>query len=171
MRHYEIVLIVHPDQSEQVPAMLDKYQKMITEKGGLVHRVEDWGRRVLAHPILKLHKAHYLLVNIEANQDELNELVSNFKFNDAVLRHLIIKRDEAITSQSPLGQEREEELKREEAAVKTRAPAPQPIEDKLPEVPAIAEVNKLTNKEPESDIDSATEAPKEEAVEEKDATE
>ena len=84
MRHYEIVLIVHPDQSEQVPAMLEKYKKLITEKGGSIHRVEDWGRRVLAHPIVKLHKAHYLLMNIEIDQLTLDELALNFKFNENI---------------------------------------------------------------------------------------
>ena len=130
MRHYEIVLIVHPDQSEQVPAMLEKYKKLITEKGGSIHRVEDWGRRVLAHPIVKLHKAHYLLMNIEIDQSTLDDIASNFKFNDAVLRNLIIKRDEAISTKSPLGREREDELKREQSSTRT----PQLVKEVAPVV-------------------------------------
>ena len=130
MRHYEIVLIVHPDQSEQVPAMLVKYKKLITEKGGSIHRVEDWGRRGLAHPIVKLHKALYLLMNIEIDQSTLDDLASNFKFNDAVLRNLIIKRDEAISTQSPLGREREDELKREQSSPRT----PQLVKEVAPVV-------------------------------------
>ena len=101
MRHYEIVFLVHPDQSEQVPAMIERYKTLI-EAGskGKIHRLEDWGRRQLAYPIQHLAKAHYVLMNIESEADVLNELESGFRFNDAVLRHLIINRDEAITEQS-----------------------------------------------------------------------
>jgi len=102
MRHYEIVFLVHPDQSEQVPAMVDRYQSIVTSGGGQVHRLEDWGRRQLAHSIAKLHKAHYVLMNIECGKDVLDEILGAFKFNDAVLRHLVIKRDEAITETSLL---------------------------------------------------------------------
>ena len=97
MRHYEIVFLVHPDQSEQVPAMVEKYQGMVTASGGQVHRSEDWGRRQLAHPINKIHKAHYALLNVECAFDVIEEIKSAFKFNDAVLRHLILQRDEAVT--------------------------------------------------------------------------
>ena len=102
MRHYEIVFLVHPDQSEQVPAMVERYRSNIEEKGGVIHRFEDWGRRMLAYPIQKIHKAHYILMNVEANQDALDELESAFRFNDAVIRHMIIRRDEAITEPSPM---------------------------------------------------------------------
>ena len=102
MRHYEIVFIVHPDQSEQVPAMVERYQAMITAGGGKVHRLEDWGRRQLAHSINKVHKAHYVLMNVESDQQTLAELVGAFRFSDAVLRHLVIGRDEAVTEPSPL---------------------------------------------------------------------
>lgn len=108
MRHYEIVFLIHPDQSEQVPAMVEKYQGMVTESGGQVHRLEDWGRRQLAHTINKIHKAHYVLMNIECEQAVLDEILSAFKFNDAVLRHLVIRRDEAITEASPLAKSEEE---------------------------------------------------------------
>jgi small subunit ribosomal protein S6 len=102
MRHYEIVFLVHPDQSEQVPAMLDRYRATVTGSGGIIHRQEDWGRRQLAHSINKIHKAHYLLLNIECDQATLNELIGAFRFSDAVLRHLVIARSEAITEASPL---------------------------------------------------------------------
>ncbi|MEJ2316419.1 MAG: 30S ribosomal protein S6 [Gammaproteobacteria bacterium] len=102
MRHYEIVFLVHPDQSEQVPGMVDRYRKGIEEKGGTIHRLEDWGRRQLAYPINKIHKAHYVLMNIECGADALTDLESAFRFNDAILRHMTIRRDEAVTSASPL---------------------------------------------------------------------
>lgn len=100
MRHYEVVFIVHPDQSEQVPAMVERYQAMITEKGGNVHRLEDWGRRQLAYPIQKLVKAHYICMNVECNQDVLDELEHSFRYNDAILRNLIIKTKKAVTEPS-----------------------------------------------------------------------
>jgi len=105
MRHYEIVFIVHPDQSEQVPAMIERYRTNITSRNGQVHRLEDWGRRQLAYPIAKMHKAHYVLMNIECDQETLAELEHGFKFNDAVLRHLIINKDEAVTVPSPMMKE------------------------------------------------------------------
>jgi len=105
MRHYEIVFIVHPDQSEQVPAMVERYKSLITGNGGQIHRLEDWGRRQLAYTIQKVHKAHYVLMNIECDQATLEELEHGFRFNDAILRHLIIARDEAITAASPMMKE------------------------------------------------------------------
>ena len=102
MRHYEVVFMVHPDQSEQVPGMVERYKGQIVEGGGAIHRLEDWGRRQLAYPINKIHKAHYILMNIECSQEVLDELTSNFKFNDAVLRNMVIRRDEAVTEQSAL---------------------------------------------------------------------
>ena len=95
LRHYEVVFLVHPDQSEQVPAMIERYKALIETDGGKIHRLEDWGRRQLAYPIVNLAKAHYVLLNIEVSQNALNELESGFRFNDAVLRHLVIRRDEA----------------------------------------------------------------------------
>ena len=102
MNHYEIVLLFHPDQSEQVPAMLERYTNTVTEDGGSVHRFEDWGRRQLAYPINDLHKAHYVLWNIECSVAVLEELTTTFRFNDAVLRNLVIKRDEAVIEISPI---------------------------------------------------------------------
>ena len=102
MRHYEIVFLVHPDQSEQVPAMVERYRGIIESKGGKIHRLEDWGRRQLAYPILKLHKAHYVLMNVECGAEEMAELETAFRFNDAVLRNLIIKTDGPVTEASPL---------------------------------------------------------------------
>ena len=100
MRHYEIVFLVHPDQSEQVPAMIERYKSLIEAGDGKIHRLEDWGRRMLAYPIKDLVKAHYVLFNVECDQAVLNELVDGFRFNDAVLRHLVMKRDGADTEQS-----------------------------------------------------------------------
>ena len=105
MRHYEIVFIVHPDQSEQVPAMVERYKALVATHGGQMHRLEDWGRRQLAYPIQKLHKAHYVLMNIECNGEALAELEHGFKFNDAVLRHLTIKMKKAVTTPSPMMKE------------------------------------------------------------------
>ncbi len=108
MRHYEICFLVHPDQSEQVPAMLERYRNMIEEKKGSIHRLEDWGRRQLAYPVSKLHKAHYVLMNIECDNETLAELESLFRFNDAVLRHLTIRRQEALVDQSEMLKAKEE---------------------------------------------------------------
>ena len=109
MRHYEIVFLVHLDQSKQVPAMIDRYTSLITEQGGSIHRLEDWGRRQLAYPINKMHKAHYILMNIECGQTALDELVAGFKFNDAVIRNMVIRRDHAVTVASPLAKSEERE--------------------------------------------------------------
>ena len=108
MRHYEVVFLVHPDQSEQVPAMIERYKTLIENGNGKIHRLEDWGRRQLAYPIQNLVKAHYVLLNIEADQAALNELVDSFRFNDAVLRHLVMKRDEADTEQSLIMKNKDE---------------------------------------------------------------
>ena len=105
MRHYEVVFIVHPDQSEQVPAMVERYRQMVTGRNGRMHRLEDWGRRQLAYPIAKIHKAHYVLMNIECDNETLSELEHAFKFNDAVLRHLTIQMTEAVTAPSPMMKE------------------------------------------------------------------
>ena len=116
MRHYEIVFLVHPDQSEQVPAMVERYQGMVTESGGQVHRSEDWGRRQLAHPINKIHKAHYALLNIECDCPVVEEIKSAFKFNDAVLRHLVISLDEAVVEASHMAVAVAEEKAKEKEA-------------------------------------------------------
>ena len=100
MRHYEIVFMIHPDRSEQVPTMLERYIEIITKNGGVIHRNEDWGRRPLAYPINDLHKAHYIMLNLECNQEALDELKLTLKFNDAVLRHLIINRKDAVSTES-----------------------------------------------------------------------
>jgi small subunit ribosomal protein S6 len=116
MRHYEIVFIVHPDQSDQVPAMVERYKTLVTGKNGAIHRLEDWGRRQLAYPIQKVHKAHYVLMNIECDGETLGELENAFKFNDAVLRHLTVKMDKAETAPSPM-------MKEEKARSLTDKPA------------------------------------------------
>ena|SRR5579864_4323837 len=109
MRHYEIVFLVHPDQSEQVPAMIERYKGMIAAGEGRVHRLEDWGRRQLTYPIAKVHKAHYVLMNIECDQKTLNDLTGAFRFSDAVLRHLVVNMDEAVTEPSPMAKAADEE--------------------------------------------------------------
>lgn len=111
MRHYEVVFLVHPSQSEQVPAMIDRYRSNIEKHGGMIHRLEDWGRRQLAYPINKVHKAHYVLMNVECDAEALAELENAFRFNDAVLRSLVIRMNAAVTEPSPLvrgSEEREE---------------------------------------------------------------
>ena len=124
MRHYEIVFIVHPDQSEQVPAMVERYKTMIAEAGGKIHRLEDWGRRQLAYQINKLHKAHYVLMNIEATPATIEELETGFRFNDAVLRHLTIQKKAAVTEPSVMMQgEKSKNLLNGEAAGEATAEA------------------------------------------------
>ena len=120
MRHYEIVFLVHPDQSEQVPAMVERYQGLVSESGGQIHRTEDWGRRQLAHPINKIHKAHYVLLNVECGFDVIEDIKGAFRFNDAVLRHLIISRDEAVTEASPMAVAVAEEKAKEKEAQQRR---------------------------------------------------
>ena len=114
MRHYEIVFMVHPDQSEQVPAMMERYRNMIEGTGGKIHRQEDWGRRQLAHSISKVHKAHYLLLNIECDKPTLDELVGAFRFSDAVIRHLVVAMDKAVTEPSPMAKSEEDGGRSEE---------------------------------------------------------
>ena len=113
MRHYEIVFLVHPDQSEQVPAMIERYRSMVESGGGKVHRLEDWGRRQLAYPLAKMHKAHYVLINIECSQQTLADIESAFRFNDAVLRHMTVRMDAAVTEPSPLLKAKEERDERD----------------------------------------------------------
>jgi small subunit ribosomal protein S6 len=113
MRHYEIVFLVHPDQSEQVPAMIERYRSMVESTGGKLHRLEDWGRRQLAYPLAKVHKAHYVLMNVECGQQTLADLESAFRFNDAVLRHMTVRQETAVTEPSPLLKAKEERDVRE----------------------------------------------------------
>lgn len=155
MRHYEVVFLVHPDQSEQVPAMAERYQAMITGQGGHIHRYEDWGRRQLAHPIAKAHKAHYVMMNIECGNESLEELTGAFKFNDAVLRHLVIARKEAVTEESPMAKAVEDEKAREKEAQRRR--------DARAKAEADARQAAETDKPADSDEAPADEAPVEEA--------
>jgi small subunit ribosomal protein S6 len=129
MRHYEIVFIVHPDQSEQVPAMVERYRGVIAQRNGVVHRLEDWGRRQLAYSIQKLHKAHYVLMNIECDGETLGELEHSFKFSDAVLRHLIVRMPKAVTAPSPMMKEEKSRSLMEKGEFK-------PAEAKPAEAPA-----------------------------------
>jgi small subunit ribosomal protein S6 len=131
MRHYEIVFIVHPDQSEQVPAMVERYRTLVTSKDGKIHRLEDWGRRQLAYPIQKIHKAHYVLMNIECGQEVLDELEHAFRFNDAVLRHLTVKTQSAVTEPSAM-------MKDEKSRSLLEAPTEKKTEESKPEAAAAA---------------------------------
>ena len=125
MRHYEIVFIVHPDQSEQVPAMIERYRSTITGRKGAIHRLEDWGRRQMTFPIAKMHKAHYVLMNIECDQETLDELEHSFKFNDAVLRHLTVQMKSAVTAPSPMmKEEKSRSVLNGEAPKAAEAPKP-----------------------------------------------
>ena len=123
MRHYEICFIVHPDQSEQVPGMVERYRAIVTAKSGTIHRLEDWGRRQLAYPIQKIHKAHYVLMNIECDAETLSELEHSFKFNDAVLRHLIVKMKAPVTTPSPMMKEEKSKSMMPADAAAEAAPA------------------------------------------------
>lgn len=136
MRHYEICFIVHPDQSEQVPGMIDRYKVMITNNQGAIHRVEDWGRRQLAYPIDKLAKAHYVLINIECDNKTLDELENAFRYNDAVLRHLTVKMKRAETAASPMMKVVEREEARKAAAEQSSAPTQTPAQPAAAVAPA-----------------------------------
>ena len=171
MRHYEVVFLVHPDQSEQVPGMIERYTQLMSESGGQVHRMEDWGRRQLAYPINKIHKAHYVMMNIECGGEALEELSTLFRYNDAVLRNLVIKRKDAVTEESLiLKQEREskerkaraeQKRKEEEAASAARAEAKtddvEPTPDSAEEAPA--------EEAPAEDVAESPEAAEEAAAE------
>jgi small subunit ribosomal protein S6 len=146
MRHYEIVFMVHPDQSEQVPGMIERYTNTITKDGGQVHRLEDWGRRQLAFPIAKVHKAHYILMNVEASNDAMDELTTTFRYNDAVIRNLVIRRDGPDVSESPImkaeKESRERKSRFEERQDKpreTEAPAETKASEETSEAAAEAE--------------------------------
>ena len=142
MRHYEIVFMVHPDQSEQVPGMIERYSTAIEKDGGQVHRLEDWGRRQLAYPINKIHKAHYVLMNVEASNDALEELTTTFRYNDAVIRNLVIRRDEPVTDESFImkaekeSRERKSRYEERQASESARAPAPAAAEPAAEAAPA-----------------------------------
>lgn len=122
MRHYEIVLLVHPDQSEQVPAMVERYTNVVTEAGGSIHRHEDWGRRQLGFPIQDLHKAHYILLNVEVSDETIDDLKTTFRFNDAILRSMVLRCKEAVTEASPMMKSVEAKKVRDEAQAASRAP-------------------------------------------------
>jgi len=162
MRHYEIVFLVHPDQSEQVPAMVERYQSMVTESGGAVHRSEDWGRRQLSHPINKIHKAHYALLNVECDSPVIDEIKTAFKFNDAVLRNLVLVRDDAVTEASPMAVAvAEEKAKEKEAQQRREAKAASEAQMRSEEAEKAAAEAAKAPAEPEGEAVAAadTEAP------------
>lgn len=157
MRHYEIVFLVHPDQSEQVPAMIDRYKATVETNGGKVHRLEDWGRRQLAYPINKIHKAHYVLMNVECDESARDEIETAFRFNDAVIRNLILKRDEAITDMSILAKAKSEEDAAEKKSASERA-ARQARDASAAEAIAVEDVEEF---ETDDNLDAADAAPAE----------
>ena len=159
MRHYEIVFMVHPDQSDQVGGMSERYSKIVTDAGGTVHRLEDWGRRQLAYPINKIHKAHYTLMNVECDQASLDEVTTQFRYNDAVLRNLVIKRKEAVTEMSDIMKAENESRER-----KARASARMQEEESRQEAEAKAEKEKEVISAESSDTEEA--APEEASTEE-----
>ena len=181
MRHFEICFMVHPDQSEQVPAMLERYRALIEGNNGTIHRLEDWGRRQLAFPIAKLHKAHYILMNIECDNHTLSELEGIFRFNDAVLRHLTIRRKAAIVEQSLMMKAKEEkdrsnrsyderkraatEHKKSEAPIKAQGAEGSPAAEASSE-PAAKDTNEIVDEAVEEVVDEAVEEVVDEAVEE-----
>ena len=163
MRHYEIVFIVHPDQSEQVPAMIERYRNQVTTGQGVVHRLEDWGRRQLAYPIQKIHKAHYVLMNVECDQEVLKELELGFKFNDAVIRHLTVSMNAAITEASSMMKEDKTKqivgrppVSSAPAAAPTAAPAAAPAAKTTPKVES-AVVSEEVGSESDKDAAKTTE--------------
>ena len=139
MRHYEIIFLVHPDQSEQVPGMVERYTQAIEKDGGKIHRLEDWGRRHLAYPINKIHKAHYTLMNVEANQEAIDELTTNFRYNDAVIRNLVLVMDDAVTAESPIMKAEKESRERRAARPERREESAPAAEEAPAEAPAADE--------------------------------
>ena len=178
MRHYEIVFMVHPDQSEQVPGMIERYTNVITKDGGQIHRLEDWGRRQLAYHINKIHKAHYVLMNVEASNDAMEELTTTFRYNDAVIRNLVIRRDEPVTEESLIMKAEKEDRERKSRYQERQAAEAQAAESKASEEAESSEEvveeapAEAVAEEPAAD-EAAEEAPAAEAddAEESDASE
>lgn len=154
MRHYEIVFLVHPDQSDQVSAMVERYTQLVTENGGKVHRQEDWGRRQLAYPINKIHKAHYILMNVECGHEVIDEITTLFRYNDAILRNLVIKMDEAVTGESLILQG-ERESRERRARVEQKRKAEEEAAARAEERRKAAEAEKAAAEEASDDAEKA----------------
>ena len=161
MRHYEIVFLVHPDQSEQVPAMIDRYKATVESNGGKVHRLEDWGRRQLAYPINKIHKAHYVLLNVECDQAVRDEIETAFRFNDAVIRSLILKRDEAVTDMSMLAKAKNDEDAADKKSAAERAAKERAAAAAAAAKDAAEKAEKAASAEANDNSDAAEAAPAE----------
>ena len=164
MRHYGIVFMVHPDQSEQVPGMIERYNSTIAAGNGKVHRLEDWGRRQLAYPINKIHKAHYVLMNIECGQDVLDELSSAFRYNDAVIRSAVFSRNEAVTDDSPIMKAEKTDNRSDRRDTRAEEPAPEGQRNR--EEPRAQSADKSDNDDDKSSANDAADAPSTEVVEE-----
>ncbi|MEP5764704.1 MAG: 30S ribosomal protein S6 [Halieaceae bacterium] len=169
MRHYEIVFMVHPDQSEQVPGMIERYSSAIEKDGGKVHRLEDWGRRQLAYNISKIHKAHYVLMNVEASNDAMDELTTTFRYNDAIIRNLVIRRDDSVTEESIIMKQEKEQRERKsryeerqaaEAAAAPKPAAEEPAAEAAAEEPAAEEpaAEEPAAEAPEAPVEAAADA-------------
>ena len=157
MRHYEVVFMVHPDQSEQVPGMIERYSNVITKDGGTVHRLEDWGRRQLAYHINKIHKAHYVLMNVEASNEAMEELTTTFRYNDAVLRNLVIRRDEPVLEESLIMKAEREDKERKARYQERQDNDARRAAAETAEAPAEEDASETVAEAPESDTEEATE--------------
>ena len=157
MRHYEVVFMVHPDQSEQVPGMIERYSNVITKDGGTVHRLEDWGRRQLAYHINKIHKAHYVLMNVEASNEAMEELTTTFRYNDAVIRNLVIRRDEPVLEESLIMKSEREDKERKARYQERQDNDVRRAAAETAEAPAEEDASETVAEAPESDTEEATE--------------
>ena len=157
MRHYEVVFMVHPDQSEQVPGMIERYSNVITKDGGTVHRLEDWGRRQLAYHINKIHKAHYVLMNVEASNEAMEELTTTFRYNDAVIRNLVIRRDEPVLDESLIMKAEREDKERKARYQERQDSDARRAAAETAEAPAQEEAPEPVAEEPEAATEEATE--------------
>ena len=157
MRHYEVVFMVHPDQSEQVPGMIERYSNVITKDGGTVHRLEDWGRRQLAYHINKIHKAHYVLMNVEASNEAMEELTTTFRYNDAVIRNLVIRRDEPVLEESLIMKAEREDKERKARYQERQDNDARRAAAEAAEAPAEEDASETIAEAPEADAEEATE--------------
>jgi small subunit ribosomal protein S6 len=171
MRHYEIVFMVHPDQSEQVPGMIERYSATIEKDGGKIHRLEDWGRRQLAYHINKVHKAHYVLMNVEASNDAMEELTTTFRYNDAIIRNLVMRRDEPVTEESIIMKQEKEQRERKSRYEERSASSDSDADDSDEKKPAVAATGDPDSDEPTSEESDSAESDVDEGAADDDSSE
>jgi small subunit ribosomal protein S6 len=171
MRHYEIVFMVHPDQSEQVPGMIERYSATIEKDGGKIHRLEDWGRRQLAYHINKVHKAHYVLMNVEASNDAMEELTTTFRYNDAIIRNLVMRRDEPVTEESIIMKQEKEQRERKSRYEERSASSDSDSDDSDEKKPAVAATGDPDSDEPTSEESDSPESDVDEGAADDDSSE